>query len=169
MSGVFITDSVVNLSKKGLTEHQISMLSKRLKYSPTYRDIGKSKLKTDIEAFRRRVRLDWYFRDNFDINSSSNISRIKYELGPTFYSKSGWNPPRPYAIVESYLSLLEKEAISISPRGKNFSNLFVGERQALYELKPDRSIGIQEADKGSAGLVWDRNDYCKEAYRQKMV
>ena len=36
----------------------------------------------------------------------------------------------------------------------------------MYELKSDRSIVIKEADKGSAVVVWDRNDYCREAYRQ---
>ena len=56
--------------------------------------------------------------------------------------------------------------MSIAPQGRNFSNLSIGERQALYDLKSDKTIVIKEADKGSAVVVWDREDYCAEAYRQ---
>ena len=36
----------------------------------------------------------------------------------------------------------------------------------MYSLKDDPSIIIKGADKGSAVVVWDREDYLKEAYRQ---
>ena len=64
------------------------------------------------------------------------------------------------------LSLLKKEALSIVPEGRNFSNLSTGERQALHELRSVKNIVIKEADKGSAVVVWDREDYCAEACRQ---
>ena len=41
-----------------------------------------------------------------------------------------------------------------------------GERDAVYSLKNDNSIIIKKADKGSAVLVWDREDYLKEAKNQ---
>ena len=44
-----------------------------------------------------------------------------------------------------------------------FSNLSIGEQQALYDLKSDKTIVIKEADKGSAVVVWDREDCCAEA------
>ena len=56
--------------------------------------------------------------------------------------------------------------MSIVPEVRNFSNLSIGDRQALYDLKSDKTIVIKEADKGSAVVVWDREDYCAEAYRQ---
>ena len=40
------------------------------------------------------------------------------------------------------------------------------EREALYSLKDDPSIIIKGADKGSVVVVWDIEDYLKEAYRQ---
>ena len=40
------------------------------------------------------------------------------------------------------------------------------ERQALYGLKNDKNIVITGADKGSAVVVWDREDYIKEAEKQ---
>ncbi len=56
--------------------------------------------------------------------------------------------------------------MSVSPEGRNFSNLLFGEMQALGELKSDRRIEIKEADKGSAVVVWDREDYAAKANRQ---
>ena len=36
----------------------------------------------------------------------------------------------------------------------------------MHSLKDDRTIIIKDADRGSAVVVWDREDYLKEAYRQ---
>ena len=108
------------------------------------------------------MRLKWYFRDNNKKDSSLG-SRYANTNNPSSYSTSGWNPPRAHPILESYLSLLEKEALSIVPKGRNFCNVSTGERQALHELRSDKDIVIKEADKGSAVVVWDRGDYCAEA------
>ena len=51
------------------------------------------------------------------------------------------------------------------PKDK-FNNLTKSERKALYDLKNDKSIVIKSADKGSAVVVWDREDYIKEAEKQ---
>ena len=41
-----------------------------------------------------------------------------------------------------------------------------GERDAVYSLKNDNSIIIKETDKGSAVVVWDRDDYLRETKNQ---
>ena len=41
-----------------------------------------------------------------------------------------------------------------------------GEKNALYLLLDDPSIIIKEADKGSTVVVWDREDYLREANSQ---
>ena len=46
------------------------------------------------------------------------------------------------------------------------SNYTKGKRDAVYSLKNDNSIIIKEADKGSAVVVWDRDDYLREAKNQ---
>ncbi|KAH3862203.1 hypothetical protein DPMN_025169 [Dreissena polymorpha] len=48
---------VTNLSKKTLTDAQISLLSKELKFIPTRKTIDKGKLLTDLSAWERRMRL----------------------------------------------------------------------------------------------------------------
>ena len=45
----------------------------------------------------------------------------------------------------------------------SYSNLTKEERLALNSLRDDTSIIIKEDDKGSGVIVWDREDYLKEA------
>ena len=55
--------------------------------------------------------------------------------------------------------------------GSNFShfhrqNFSREEWKALRDLAEDKSIVIKSADKGSCVVIWDREDYLKEADRQ---
>ena len=45
----------MNLSRRELSEEDVSLLSKGLKFSPTPTDIDKAKLKEDLEAYKRRM------------------------------------------------------------------------------------------------------------------
>ena len=49
---------------------------------------------------------------------------------------------------------------------KKFHNLTREERNALYNLRDDPTIIIKGADKSSAVVVCDREDYLKEAYKK---
>ena len=49
---------------------------------------------------------------------------------------------------------------------KRYNNLTKEERDALYCLRDDSTIIIKGADKGLVAVVWDREDYLKEAYKQ---
>ena len=51
------------------------------------------------------------------------------------------------------------------PKDK-FNNLTNSERKALYDLQNVKCSAIKSADKGSAVVVWDREDYIKEAEKQ---
>ena len=54
---------------------------------------------------------------------------------------------------------LEKKLMNIEIRQSKYNNLTREERSALYNLKNDKNIVIKSADKGSAVVVWDRDDY----------
>ena len=69
-------------------------------------------------------------------------------------------------IIETYLSSLEEKLLDIDIPKDKFNNLSKEERDALYSLKNDKTIIIKGADKGSAVVVWDREDYLKEAHKQ---
>ena len=51
------------------------------------------------------------------------------------------------------------------PKDK-YNNLTGKERQALYHMKNDKNIVNKGADKESVVVVWDREDYIKEAEKQ---
>ena len=61
LTGVFVSGNVVNLSRKVLSEGEVKLLSRGLKFSPTPRDIDKGQLKADLDILKRRMRLKWFF------------------------------------------------------------------------------------------------------------
>ena len=67
--------------------------------------------------------------------------------------------------IEVDLSRLEEEISSLDYK-VGYCNLRNGERDSIYSLKNDNSIIIKEADKGSAVVAWDRDDYLKESKNQ---
>ena len=56
--------------------------------------------------------------------------------------------------------------MEIQEGGRNFSNLSVEEQETLKSLQNDKEIIIKSADKGSGVVVWDKEDYLKEAASQ---
>ena len=155
ISGRFINDKVINLSNRALSDSEISVLSKGLKFVVTPKELDQSQIKMDLESFGRRLRLKWHFRE------SEEFSEF-----PIFRPKSKFNPRNKDIAIEVYLSKLEEEIMNISANGNNFSNISREERAALNGLESDCSIVIKEADKGSGVVVWDREDYIKEANSQ---
>ena len=65
-----------------------------------------------------------------------------------------------------YLSELEEQLMKISEQGYNYPNLTVEKREALKSLRNDPSIIMKEADKGSAVVIWDREDCIRETMTQ---
>ena len=141
LEGKFVSKNVVNLSKKILTEAEVSVLSKGLKFCPTAKEIDRAKIKEDLEEFGRRLRLKWHYRNEED----------EFSFNP-FKKKSDFNPKNDVAI-EIYLSVIEDQIMGIQENGQNFSNLSKEEQLALKNLQNDKSIFIKSADKGSGVVV----------------
>ena len=155
LKGKFVSKNVVNLSKRKLSKSEISLLSKGLKFIPTSNTIDKAKLKIELEAFGRMLRLKWFFRND------------EKEFNPDkFKPKSTFNPRNKDAAIEIYLSSLEEKLMSTEIPKDKYNNLTREERGALFDLKNDKTIVIKGADKGSAVVVWDRDDYIQEAEKQ---
>ena len=123
---------------------------------PTPNRIDKATLKQELEGFGRKLRLMWHFR---------NDERI-FDCNKEFRPKSTFNPKNKDVIIETYLSSLEEKLLDIEIPKDKFNNLSKEERDALYSLKNDNTIVIKGADKGSAVVIWDREDYLKEAHKQ---
>ena len=151
LQGNCLSKNVVNLSRRNLTDSEISLLSKGLNFVPTSSTIDKAKLKTELEALGRILRLKWHFRNE---ENEFDLSQFK--------PKSSSNPHNKDAAIEIYVSSLVEKLMKIEIP----MDLTSKERQALYHLKNDKNIVIKGADKGSAVVVWDREDYIKEVNKQ---
>ena len=74
LQGNFVSKNVVNLSRRNLTDSEISLLSKGLNFVPTSNTIDKAKLKTELEALGRILRLKWHFRNE---ENEFNLDQFK--------------------------------------------------------------------------------------------
>ena len=59
--------------------------------------------------------------------------------------------------------------LDIKIPSKRYNNFTKDERDALYGLRDDPSIIIKGTDKGSAVVVWDREDYLKKHINNLMI
>ena len=155
LQGNFVSKNIVNFSRRNLTGSEISLLSKGLNFVPTSNIVNKAKLKMELEALGRILRLKWHFRNEENV----------FDLDQ-FKPKSTFNPRNKDAAIEVYMSSFEEKLMKIEIPKDKYNNLTSKERQALYDLKNDKNIVIKGADKGSAVVVWDREDYIKEAEKQ---
>ena len=156
LKGVFCSNVVFNLSKRKLNSLELDVLGKGLGFVPTPTCINESHLHQDFLDFSRKMRCKWYFRNNSNENSDESSFRVK----------SNWIPPKGNLALELFLQCLEKDLFKKLPGKVSTYNLSKEEWLSMRGLAEDRSVVIKPADKGSCVVVWDREDYLKEAKKQ---
>ena len=147
---------IKNLSKEQLTNEQINLLSRGLKFIPTpatRENLIRRQLLNDFEQFARRMRLQYIFHRK-DNNPHP------------FHVRSDWIPPvQPSVALEIYLEKIKIELAEINvSRPKD--NLPQSERNALTELMSNKNIVLKKADKGTTTVVMDREDKLAEGQSQ---
>ena len=55
LEGKFVSSNVINLSRRNLSEAEISLLHESLKFVPTVNKIDRTKLKTELEEYGRKL------------------------------------------------------------------------------------------------------------------
>ena len=142
-----------NLSDTPLTDDQVGVISKGLKFIPTpVTDKNKirQQLLRDFEQFARRMRLRYMFHG-------------KNKEPHPFHVKSNWTPPiQPSVALESYLEHV-KVAISEINIEKPKYNLSRNQHAAVKELKNNAAINLKRADKGSTTVILNKTDKIQEA------
>ena len=113
--------SVFNLSKKVLTEIEISTEEKGLEFARIQKLLNEPELRKDFEEFSRRMRRKWRFCNELSENFSET---------PAFRPKSVWKPPKGHPSLEVFLSRLEKELFSDDISESTQSNLSAEEWKA---------------------------------------
>ena len=91
--------NVVNLSRRVLTEPEVSLLSKGLKLCPTPKKVDLYLLRKNIKDYIRLIQLKEYFHTEDDVGG--DFSEI-----PAFRKKSGWSPDRNCLFIPIYISII---------------------------------------------------------------
>ena len=144
-----------------MTESEISLLSKGLKFVPKPSKPNSDDVTQSIADFSRRIKLTEFFSNNKFKNTETEKK--------LFVPKSNWVPPDKFIRndILDELKSLEESISNINLRQNNeISNLNKDELKALKSLKNNKTIVIKPADKGSTTVIMDREDYIKEGNRQ---
>ncbi len=159
-----MSPNVVNISQYSLSQTEIAILSKGLKFCPTPLRVDEFEVRKDVKAFSRRLRLQEYFRSD-DVDNDDEDH--EYSKNP-FRTPSSWDPPKSNDHnLEAYIEHTEQSITSLDfSVNHRHNNITKEERSALYNLRDNSSIVIKEADKGSAVIVMDSDTYRNEALRQ---
>ena len=134
----FVSKNVVNLSRRNLTDSEIPFLPKGPNFVQTSNTTEKAKLKTELEALGRILRLKWHFR-----NEENVLDRDQFK------PKSSFKTRNKDAAIEIYINSLEEKLMKIEIPTDNYNSLTRKERKALY----DKNIVIKGADKESVVVV----------------
>ena len=119
------------MSRKPLTEHQISLLIKGPKFCPSTKG-NYLNIKADIKEYTRKLKLKDAFHGQ--VFEDENLVR----------KKSNSTPKTKNQDLTKIIDIIEKsEPIPAT----NSDNLARDERKALLELKNDKEIVIKKADK----------------------
>ena len=155
LTGYIGFETAFNLNNRAaLSDEEIKVLEKELDYVPIQNKINEPELRNDFNEFCRKMPLKGYFRNEV----TSNFSKVL-----AFRPKSTWNPPKGQPNLEVFLCEVEKESFTVADSKLGYSNLSKEEWKAMRTLADDRTIVMKKADKEFCVVVWDHNDYIKEA------
>lgn len=188
--------SVVNLSKRNLTNLELSVLSFGKGFCPTPGEPNMGEIKSDLDRLHSTCRKRFFFQKQTqekklsphnsvtptlskstpDLQrappSDSHGNRPKDGLSANllrekiFRKPSKWVPPRGPPTFETF-ALLNELALNRTPiRAPAKQNLEPSAKDCLRDLARDTTIVIKQADKGGALVVWDREAYITEGLRQ---
>jgi len=171
---------VVNLSNFILNETHISLLQKGVKCFPTPPVPNPGQMRLDFDRYHTRLHQISFFNkqdSNFDLSSTLTNITPPPPLNPmgtsipfkhlNFKSKSRWQCPPGPPNLEAMIVCNELHYNNRPPYRPTFQdNLSPKERSALKKLCNNKDIIIKPADKGSAVVVMQREDYLKEGYKQ---
>ena len=162
------TDSVAvtNLSQHHLTEGQITLLSRGLKFIPDRHKVDKLKLLADLAEWERRMRLkEFFYTEGTEPQTKQDekdpLEKFKVPKKSSFTPNKGrdmW--------LDMYVEMVKTDIInSLKKLGK--LNISPEENDAFLSLLHNDDIVIRPADKGSGIVVLDKVKYV-ESLQEEM-
>ncbi len=169
---------VINLSSHDLNRNEWEVLQKGLTFCPTPGEPLLHDIINDLKAFFRRLKLRAHYYEEEDPipNTQPTLdsfldnnpqSHVEVDVS-RFTPKSTWEPKSENVdpAIETFCRAVLKELKDYNPICPRSNNLTKDQKDALFSLENNKTIKIQKADKGSATVVMDLEDYIKEAHRQ---
>ena len=146
---------IKNLSSQALTNGEVKLLSRDLKFIPTPPVPSSNKpLLKEFDHFGRTMRLKYMF-----------AKEQKTSAHP-FHVKSTWQPPIQNSVaLETYLEETKLEIASAIFRPQ-IDNISANERNAIYALKRNSKINLKKADKGTTTVILDTAQKVNEGLKQ---
>ena len=135
------------------------MLQKGLSFVPVNKNTPFEQFSHGIEKFIRtmKIRLS-------TLNFKNSVNK-KFKIPSNFQPVSGTYPPE----IDQLHILLKQELRKLPERTRVKDNLNFQDKVAIRELKNNTDLVIKPADKGSAIVIMDREDYIFEAEKQLSV
>ena len=138
-----------------LNQSEFDVLNKGLNFIPRPKSISRTPILDAATRFGRRLKLNYHFK------GSSLSYRTK------FTAKSNWTPDDK-KIDKNVLDCIEKmhsdiQQLDIPP---HTSNLSPSEITSIKNLRNNQDVIIKPADKGSATVIMDKDNYIAEGHRQ---
>jgi hypothetical protein len=150
---------ILNLSEKfKIRKRHASLLQKGLSFVPVCRITPTEQFESGINRFVRNTKIKFSSIKFKSKNNNMNHFRIP----STFRPHPGTYPPE----IDELETLLKQELRKLPDKVKIDDNLDKQDRIAMRELKQNSDVIIKPADKGSAIVIMDKEDYVFEAERQ---
>ena len=173
-----VASGIVNLSTYIPPQSQISVLQRGLKFCPTPLAPNPGDLRCDMDRLHKRLRQIAFFDSPEGDNTLSDTPLTLpdptddnlHSLEPFKHRKfklpaKGKGPPGPQNL-ESMIAANEYD-FQTRPIHRSYrSNLSQSERKAIEELRKNTTFFIRPADKGGLCVLWGRDQYLSEGYRQ---
>ena len=148
-------NAVVNLSDTQIPQPTINLLYKGLKFIPSPKPTNYNTIYKSFLKYRRNMYIKHYFR---------NYTNNKHP----FKLPSNFDPPPPdnsslmEYISHVYHDLKTQHTTNINAKHNLSSNEF----RSIQQLKQTNELIIKPADKAGALVIWPKEDYLAEAYKQ---
>lgn len=141
---------------------QAQILQKGLTFVPTPSQVPTKQFQEGTDRFIRSLKLKFCY---LHFKKSDSGAPQKFRVPSSFTPPPGTYPPE----IEELSIRLKQGIRSLNKNLKIRDNLTREDRKATKELSNNRAIVIKPADKGSAIVIMDRQDYVFEAERQLQV
>ena len=135
------------MSHRDISENEIKLLEKGLKFTPTPKRDNEDLIK-DTEEFCRKLRLREYFQN--EENEDESIVRNKSNFKPQ---------PNRDKHLDNFIKCLQSSARNNETTTHVKDNISKLEREAINSLTNVDSIIIKEADKGGAIVIMSKDHY----------